>query len=45
MLSPISTTGHLVRSAQRQPALEVALILGNCAAYTFALLNFLTTLG
>jgi hypothetical protein len=45
MLSPISTTGHLVRSRQRQPTVELVLILGNLAAYTFALLNFLASLG
>jgi hypothetical protein len=44
MLSPIGTTGHLVRAHNRQPALELALIFLNLVAYTFALANFLSTL-
>jgi hypothetical protein len=44
MLSPISTTGHLVRDRNRQPTLELMLAFGNVAAYTFAVLNLLTTL-
>ena len=44
VLSPISATGHLVRAHNRQPALELTLIVLNLAAYIFTLANFLSTL-
>ena len=40
MLSPIRTTGQLLRGRQRQSKLELALVLMNVAAYAFAVANF-----
>ena len=36
MLSPLSTTGHLIGKPNRRPRLELTLVVLNVAAYGFA---------
>jgi hypothetical protein len=44
MLSPLSTTGHLIGKTKRQPRLELVLGLMNVGAYAFALSALVSTL-
>jgi hypothetical protein len=44
MLSPLSTTGHLLGKEKRRPRLEVMLGLLNVGAYAFAFSALLSTL-
>ncbi len=44
MLSPISTTGHLIGKPNRRPKLELSLILLNVGAYAFAVFAFVSSL-
>jgi hypothetical protein len=44
MLSPLSTTGHLIGKPNRRPKLELTLVLLNVGAYAFAALAIASTL-
>jgi hypothetical protein len=44
MLSPLSTTGHLIGRPQRRPRLELTLGLLNVGIYAFAFSALLSTL-
>lgn len=44
MLSPLSTTGHLIGKPGRRPKLELTLALLNVGAYAFAVAAFVSSL-
>ena len=44
MLSPLSTTGHMIGKPDRRPKLELALVLLNVGAYAFAVSAFISSL-
>ncbi len=44
MLSPLSTTGHIIGKPNRRPKLELSLILLNFGAYAFAVSAFVSSL-
>lgn len=44
MLSPLSTTGHLIGKANRHPKLELGLVLLNLGAYAFAVSALISSL-